>query len=1285
MKKTKKLLSLLTAVALTASSFAALTVPASAAEKYKLDLTGATAGQITMKAPDGANDETVATYSVADFGEAATATTKQVTQLDGWGYKHYGLSNNITDGHQALAGINVEDNYVYVTTVGNKGTNAALSFIPKNVENLSLATSGVLEYKFDAASVLTGGSNVGTFTYGFTSADDGTTVTDVGSTQLSSDITTKTAMIMVYDLDNSQYHIFKDGIRVATGSVTTPITGIFVQAKSEAYAEGRIGDLVLSEEEAAPATGTVTFKKEGGTEDYKSYTALDGATIPVPTPDVVEGKTFTGWVKNSEGEAQKLENVTAAAGSNDVYVATYKEGSDRSNITIKSTAFTKVELTQTAKAEDLEDSTLTQAAITGYTDATGTFSANQIVRGTYSYKLTKTGYTSKEGTIELGTTTTEKTDTLELDDEHTKYAYFETDWINGTGSISCNAVDRTVNTNLAAADVVLPATGGNVDIFTVHVTAKYTKGTRANSVGTWILKTEKSGSAGLLGLQWTQGDGAYAFTDWKGNENPQDAADAIDKATNKIKILEDAAIDTQINIDFVVNPTAKSITVNYNGDTIGSLPIPEANDGFTALQSMTLGSYREVTSVTIDELSVEKPDPNFLAINGDTKFAKIAGQTVTREYTKSETVVNEEEEFTWTVKDTQGQDVTGVTIEDGVLSVTEAATPGDVVITCTSTTNDKKTATLTVTIADFQKPVIEADGPMAYVNKANAKGQYSVVSAVDSFGTEYKDLFDAKWTSSTPAVATIDEETGELTVVGKGETTITVSITNGTINGEPNVATAEIPVVVGDFYITGDVEGSAASTEVDLKDIAVADKYLVTTADASGNQVKQTEIDLNATKTIAADAGVKITATYADGTLTDVSAPVDVAVGTEIDLTPADANTKVFFWKSLASMEPAKTKTEKVYDGTKINIDTTDAAKYEVAPIFEADTIGAGDERYTFAIPADTYNFTVTMSGRRADIYSNDQLLINNMLQYGSKATDVVNDIVVSEGYAKMHTMDYEKNATAVTSVVEAIEVVKSPSIVTRKTKMYVLGDSLVAKYYNGGSAENNLQQTGWGQVLQDYITDDIEVVNLANSGVTAPGLYGSAFTQIQQSAKDGDYFVLESGYNDKTYETEDKMKTAVRNMVDESLAKNMKLILVSPNASQHDYSASVAWTSYMKQVADEYMGAGEKHSDNVDYIDLSAISYKFLHDKYGDPYGADGDPTVDKAQLNDLSKIYNVSDVLHSTYNAANCWAAVIAQNIKAIWGDHMVKVDHTYTFKDGNNEDITVGVGKMPTLDGE
>lgn len=350
----------------------------------------------------------------------------------------------------------------------------------------------------------------------------------------------------------------------------------------------------------------------------------------------------------------------------------------------------------------------------------------------------------------------------------------------------------------------------------------------------------------------------------------------------------------------------------------------------------------------------------------------------------------------------------------------------------------------------------------------------------------------------------------------------------------------------------------------------------------------------------------------------------------------------------VTTAKDGKIVTQQIVEELPADVDTTGADKVEVTPVFFYQIGVAGEKGtagYDINLPAGSYDFTVYNTTSRCDVYANDQILVNNLLQNGADPNYyAVKDIVIKEDKITISTKDYSKGHSADTMNL-SVRVVKSVTIADRGQKVYVLGDSLVAVYYNGGNQTNNLL-TGWGQVLENYMTDDVDVVDLANSGAWAMALYESAFTQIKGSAQPGDILLLESGYNDanKNYTTEEEMITAVSNMITEARELGVEVILVSPNASAHDYAKSIKKTSVMASLAEKYQ---------VPFINLCELSYEFLYELYG------SDTTV-------LTKVYNVSDTLHSTYKGAHKWASVVAGALYEMGYKDMIDTEYIFSFFD-------------------
>lgn len=903
---------------------------------------------------------------------------------------------------------------------------------------------------------------------------------------------------------------------------------------------------------------------------------------------------------------------------------------------------------------------------TYYADATGKIEIPLLTSGTeINYTLKKVGYNDVTGTISIDSDNVTQDKPLAFKDSDV--LFMESDFGNKDGAYISASGSRGDSISLGSENLS-DLTNISVDMNFAGF-GSYLSGSQK----VWYIDTD---GGKLVGLQFSA-NGLYAWTGWTGSAG-MNVYDDTGKYTNGALLSSDLP-SGDFTVNFVVDKNSKAITVSYN-DTSVSLPY---TINATAVTGLGTGLYRYLGELQTKEIKATTPNRDYLAINGVSGVAKVSGKTITREYQKSETVINDGETFTWALSRKDGKAMTGITIENGVLSVADTAEPGKITITCTGSSSASKTASKDVVIGDFQSLSLKADGPQAYTSKDNEKGKYVLTSAVDSFGDEVLSLLsDVKWTSSNTDVATITEA-GELTVVGSGSTTVTATVTNGTA-----VSKITIPVTVDTYYINADATGD--STVVDTTKIVSGDnikKYLVTTATADGTLVKQTQVDaadvVAARVTKTAENGVKIIATYENGLLKGI-VQADVEKGTEITAENT-TTTKVFYWTSLAEMNPIALTTEAAGSKT-ITVDTTGAAKVEIAPIFETSM------NTLLAVPSDSYNVTITANnGRRTDVYVNDQMMFNNINQGSDnwtigrnveESTDyTVHDIVVTQGYAKFNYRDDQSSGTTITNV----KFSKSPSIVTRTKKVYVIGDSLVANYYGTApKGKEGLVRTGWGQVLENYISG-AEVVNLGNSGAWATGMKADAFTNVLGSAQPGDIMVLESGYNDKVHSNEADMKAAVTDMLTTANDMGLTTFLVTPNASYHDYEEDVIYSAAIRTVAEEVT--------STNLIDLAKKSYAFLNDKYGALDNAarryvlvgdkDNAGIYNNAVWNEDNSEISGDKGLHSTNNAANCWAAIIAQGLYDNEATrNVVDTNYKYTFNDGTN-DISVGVSTSTTTD--
>ncbi|MBR2886378.1 MAG: hypothetical protein IKB93_16565 [Clostridia bacterium] len=83
----------------------------------------------------------------------------------------------------------------------------------------------------------------------------------------------------------------------------------------------------------------------------------------------------------------------------------------------------------------------------------------------------------------------------------------------------------------------------------------------------------------------------------------------------------------------------------------------------------------------------------------------------------------------------------------------------------------------------------------------------------------------------------------------------------------------------------------------------------------------------------------------------------------------------------------------------------------------------------------------------------------------------------------------------------------------TDKPKIFVIGDSMAASYPEA----KKYPKTGWGQVLGNYFTDEVEIVNCADAGESSRSFYYEFWPAVLEQMGKGDYLLFTFGANDTT------------------------------------------------------------------------------------------------------------------------------------------------------------------------
>lgn len=138
----------------------------------------------------------------------------------------------------------------------------------------------------------------------------------------------------------------------------------------------------------------------------------------------------------------------------------------------------------------------------------------------------------------------------------------------------------------------------------------------------------------------------------------------------------------------------------------------------------------------------------------------------------------------------------------------------------------------------------------------------------------------------------------------------------------------------------------------------------------------------------------------AQGSGSDYSIVMNVTENTTVVNTSALIfNSNVTGYRVTTSKNGVLVKQE-IVENAPTSVNTTGADKLEITPVFYYDIGVAGEKGtagYDILLPAGSYDFVVyNTAGSRCDVYANNQMLVNNILQHGSTPNYfAVKDIVI--------------------------------------------------------------------------------------------------------------------------------------------------------------------------------------------------------------------------------------------------------------------------------------------------
>ena len=234
--------------------------------------------------------------------------------------------------------------------------------------------------------------------------------------------------------------------------------------------------------------------------------------------------------------------------------------------------------------------------------------------------------------------------------------------------------------------------------------------------------------------------------------------------------------------------------------------------------------------------------------------------------------------------------------------------------------------------------------------------------------------------------------------------------------------------------------------------------------------------------------------------------------------------------------------------------------------------------------------------------------------------------------------VDYLKISQTTESVTTNPNVIPTP-VPTSATipTVYLAGDSTVQTYN-----ASYYPQTGWGQVISDYFTNDVNFVNKAIGGRSSKNFVEQGrLDEILNVIQNGDYLFIQFGHNDATISNADRYaapyttyKEYHAKYIDGARAKGAIPVLITPvarlNYKNNTYINDFPdYCTAMKQVADE------KDCAIIDMMTKCLNYYRTL----------------------DYNKVYtfylvssNGTDYTHFTETGAKEVARLVVQGVKEI-----------------------------------